>query len=89
MFLEWDGECFSIVQLVGRWLFLLFCWSNILLDASHVALVGFIGLCEVLFHSLSGEIGPCGVIAAVDVLEPIFLCGETCTCVEIAYTFLG
>ena len=44
VFLEWDGECFSIVQLVGQWLFLPFCWSTILLDASYVSLVGMIVL---------------------------------------------
>ena len=47
-----------------------------MLDASHVALVGFIGFWEVLAHSLSGEIGPCGIIAAIDGLEPSLIGGE-------------
>ena len=25
VFFEWDGECFSVAQLVGQWLFLLLC----------------------------------------------------------------
>ena len=75
MFFEWDGECFSIVKLVGLWLFLLFCRSNIFVDASHVDLVGFIGLWEVLFHILSSDIGPFGIIAAVGGLKPSFLGG--------------
>ena len=54
-----------------------------------MALVCFIGFWEVLFHSLRGEIRPCGVIATFDGLEPIFLGGETCTSVEISYTFLS
>ena len=52
-------------------------------------MVGFIGFWEVLFHSLSGEIRPCGVIATLDGLDPIFLGWETCASVEILYTFLG
>ena len=59
------------------------------METSHVALFGFIGFWEVLFHNLRGEIGPCGVIAKFDGLEPIFLGGETSTSVEISYTFLS
>ena len=60
-----------------------------MLDASHVALVGFIRFWEVLAHSLSGEIGICGIISAIDGLEPSCLGGEICTCVEISNNFLS